>query len=229
MSNICIKYKKVGCYIIVTQGDKFHSVYLKGASISGNNQTIVVNDVYGNSATLTPKQLQKWGFIGNPVDIVLSWISECSKTAPIPPEPIAWENIYHYEKVLIWAEEFGTLKTNQNEWSFGNGGTGGKGIPIPEANWEIYAFGLQADKSSNGATATIEIINRVNDSIMGTMPIASGPSNNINFSAILASPITINQGDSIGFRTQNVKGTISDVIVSIWLRREVCLSIRPSN
>lgn len=122
-----------------------------------------------------------------------------------------------YEKIVIWAEENSGLGNNQREWSFGNGATGLIGIPLPE-DWEAYAVSFNADQSTNGAQVDIEVIDTATGSVLFPFD-ATGAANNMVFTEILDTPVNIPAGTSIGFRTDNVSGTVSDARVAVWLRR----------
>jgi len=122
-----------------------------------------------------------------------------------------------YEKIVIWAEENGGLADNQLEWSFGNGATGRIGIPLPE-DWEAYAVSFNAD--TNGASNTVQmaVVDSNTDTNLFTFT-ASGNANNMVYTEILATPVAIPAGTSIGFRTVNETGAVTDARVAVFLRR----------
>jgi len=124
---------------------------------------------------------------------------------------------FGFEKIVIWAEESTGLTDDQLEWSFGNGATGQIGIPLPE-DWEAYAVSFNAD--ANGATDTVEIavINSATNTNLFTFT-ASGAANNMVYTETLGTPVAIPAGTSIGFRTVDVSGTISNARVAVFLRR----------
>ncbi len=122
-----------------------------------------------------------------------------------------------YEKIVIWAEEAAELQNNSLEWSFGNNAEGQIGIPLPE-NWEAYAVSFNADLSNPGSTAQIAVINSATNTNLFTFT-ASGATNNIVFTEILATPVAIPAGTSIGFRTVLETGRIRDARVAVFLRR----------
>jgi len=123
-----------------------------------------------------------------------------------------------YEKIVIWAEEGGGLNDNSLEWSFGNSAAGQIGIPLPE-DWEAYAVSFNADGNNNaGNTAEIAVINSATNTNIFTFT-ASGAVDNIVYTEILATPVAIPAGTSIGFRTVNETGTINDARVAVFLRR----------
>lgn len=122
-----------------------------------------------------------------------------------------------YEKIVIWAEENSGLNSNSAEWSFGNGATGQIGIPLPE-DWEAYAVSFNADASSNGNTVEMAVVDTVTDQNLFTF-IANGDANNMVYTEVLSTPVAISAGTSIGFRTVNENGNVTDARVAVWLRR----------
>ena len=126
-------------------------------------------------------------------------------------------NYVPYEKIVIWAEESAGLGSNQLEWSFGDGASGNIGIPLPE-DWEAYAVSFNAD--NNGAADTIEmaIINSNTNTNLFTFT-ASGNPNNMVYTEILATPVAIPAGTSIGFRTVTEIGNVTNARVAVFLRR----------
>ncbi len=122
-----------------------------------------------------------------------------------------------YEKIVIWAEEGGGLNDNFLEWSFGNSASGQIGIPLPE-DWEAYAVSLNADVNGATDTAEIAVIDSNTNTNLFTFT-ASGNEDNMVYTEILATPVSIPAGTSIGFRTVNETGTIEDVRVAVFLRR----------
>ena len=129
-----------------------------------------------------------------------------------------WTNA-PYEKIVIWAEENAPLASNQLEWSFGNGSTGRIGIPLPE-DWEAYAVSFNAD--TNGAADAV--LMAVTDSNTNTNLFtftATGNANNMVYTQMLATPVAIPAGTSIGFRTVTETGDVRDARVAVFLRRRL--------
>ncbi len=124
-----------------------------------------------------------------------------------------------YEKIVIWAEEAAALSDNTLEWSFGNNAQGAIGIPLPE-EWEAYAVSFDSD--TNGANDSVEIAitnSGTNTNIFTFTATAGGNVDNMIYTEILATPVTIPAGTSIGFRTVNENGVIGDARVAVFLRR----------
>jgi hypothetical protein len=127
----------------------------------------------------------------------------------------AYLNIY--EKIVIWAESE-KLDDNSLEWSFGRSQFGSIGIPLPE-EWEAYAVSFNAEQSSsNGDSAQIAVINSSTNTNLFNFT-ATGAINNMVYTEILAVPVTITAGTSIGFRTINENGDIRNARVAVFLRR----------
>ena len=122
-----------------------------------------------------------------------------------------------YEKIVIWAEENGKLSDNNTQWSYGNGATGIIGIPLPE-DWEAYAVSFNADKNGGTNTVQMAVINSNTDTNLFTFT-ASGNADNMVYTEILATPVAIPAGTSIGFRTVNETGNVEDARVAVFLRR----------
>jgi len=100
----------------------------------------------------------------------------------------------------IWAEENGPLANNTREWSFGNGSVGTNNI-FAMYDATITKMFIQAE--TEGATATINLM--VNDVSVGTGSFSA------NGIYTFASPIAVSAGDEVGFETNTVTGTWSDV------------------
>jgi hypothetical protein len=127
----------------------------------------------------------------------------------------AYLNIY--EKIVIWAE-CDRLSDDSLEWSFGRGQTGRIGIPLPE-EWEAYAVSFNSDQSnSNSDSAQIAVIDSGTNSDLFNFT-ATGDRNNMVYTQMLAVPVNIPAGTSIGFRTINENGDIRDARVAVFLRR----------
>ncbi|MBT8299242.1 MAG: hypothetical protein KJO52_12985, partial [Maribacter sp.] len=122
-----------------------------------------------------------------------------------------------YEKIVIWAEENAALSNNQLEWSFGNGATGLIGIPLPEA-WEAYAVSFNADNNGAADTVLMAVIDSNTNTNLFTFT-ASGNANNMVYTEMLATPVAIPAGTSIGFRTVTEVGNVTDARVAVFLRR----------
>jgi hypothetical protein len=122
-----------------------------------------------------------------------------------------------YEKMVIWAENKGGLNDDQLQWGFGDGGSGQIGIPLPE-NWEIYAVSFNADESNAGDNVRMAVTNSATDTNLYTF-VASGAADNIVFTQMLATPVPVPAGTSIGFRTVLENGNIKKARVAVFLRR----------
>ncbi len=126
-----------------------------------------------------------------------------------------------YEKVVIWAEEASDLSNNSMEWSFANGDTGFIGIPLPEA-WEAYAVSFHADNTSNGSNTMLMAVVDISGNSTFTEFFrftASGANDNLSYTEILTTPVTIPAGTTLGFRSITETGDINSARVAVWLRR----------
>lgn len=126
-----------------------------------------------------------------------------------------------YEKVVIWAEETGSLTNNNMQWSFGNGDVGFIGVPLPEA-WEAYAVSFHADNTSNGSNTMIMGVGDI--SADGTFTelfrfTASGANDNMSYTEILGTPVATPAGTTLGFMSITESGNINSARVAVWLRR----------
>ncbi|MDG1730932.1 MAG: hypothetical protein P8K68_09810 [Algibacter sp.] len=126
-----------------------------------------------------------------------------------------------YEKVVIWAEETGGLSNNNMQWSYGNGDVGFIGIPLPE-DWEAYAVSFHADNTANALDTIIMGVGDI--SANGTFTellrfTASGANDNMSYTEILATPVAVPAGTTLGFRSITESGNINSARVAVWLRR----------
>lgn len=126
-----------------------------------------------------------------------------------------------YEKVVIWAEEAGNISNNNMQWSYGNGDAGFIGIPLPEA-WEAYAVSFHADNTSNASNTLIVAVVDISGNGAFTELFrftASGANDNMSYTEILATPVVIPVGTTLGFRSITESGNINSARVAVWLRR----------
>ncbi|WP_345169530.1 hypothetical protein [Algibacter aquimarinus] len=146
-------------------------------------------------------------------------------TISIQSDGTSWEQIstslITYEKVVIWAEEAADLANNQMEWSFANGDTGFIGIPLPE-DWEAYAVSFHADNTSNGSNTMLMAVVDISGNGAFTEFFrftASGANDNMSYTEVLATPVAIPAGTTLGFRSITETGNINGARVAVWLRR----------
>ena len=105
---------------------------------------------------------------------------------------------------MVWAEESGDLINGSRNWSFGNGATGAVNVFVMYDALVTKMF-IQAEVI--GATASIDLM--INDVVAGT---ASYVGNGI---VEFPAPINVFEGDELGFQTNTVVGTWSDVRVGV--------------
>ncbi len=127
-------------------------------------------------------------------------------------------NSLPYEKIVIWAEEGGLLANNSLEWSFGNSAVGRIGIPLPE-DWEAYAVSVNSQTNGAGDSVEIAVTNSVTNTNLFTFTATAVGANNMAYTEILATPVAIPAGTSLGFRTVNVTGSFNNNRVAVFLRR----------
>ncbi len=127
-------------------------------------------------------------------------------------------NSLPYEKIVIWAEEGANLNDNNLEWSFGNSATGQIGIALPE-DWEAYAVSVNSQINGTGDSAEIAITNSVTNTNIFTFTATATTVDNMAYTEILATPVAIPAGTSLGFRTVTVTGSFQDIRVAVFLRR----------
>ncbi|SHI53067.1 hypothetical protein [Algibacter luteus] len=131
------------------------------------------------------------------------------------------ENKVAYEKIVIWAEEAGSISNNNSQWSYGNGDAGFIGIPLPEA-WEAYAVSFHADNTLNATDTLIMGVGDISANNTFTELFrftASGANDNMSYTEVLATPIAIPSGTTLGFRSITEVGNINSARVAVWLRR----------
>ncbi|HGI8170834.1 TPA: hypothetical protein ACJT8G_002871 [Legionella pneumophila] len=128
-----------------------------------------------------------------------------------------------YEKVVIFAENTANITTGGGtQWAFGDGDTGAIGIPLVE-DWELFAVSFQA-RSVTLSTNVNMIVRNMNDAstiYAFTAPLlVTPPANNGVYTEMLATPIPIPAGTTIGFATSSVSaGVVTGARVAVWLRR----------
>jgi len=101
---------------------------------------------------------------------------------------------------VIWAEDNGLLANASREWSFGNGAEGVNNIYIMYDSTITKMF---IDSETEGTTATINLM-------VNNVSVATG-SFSANGVYTFPSAINVSEGDAVGFETNTVVGTWSDV------------------
>ena len=142
------------------------------------------------------------------------------------------EDLFEYRE--IWAEENGTISSNQAEWSYGNGAVGWIGIPHDaKDNWEVFAMYLNADTFAAGSSARVSVRQFETGSNTTAHKIADitlddttndGVVNHAFFYEEFSTPIPLpypTTSAPIGFYTETVTGSVSDVRVGVRLRRKI--------
>lgn len=113
---------------------------------------------------------------------------------------------------IIWAEENGTLSANNLQWSFGNGSIGVCNVVLPN-DGEIVGMTFAAE--TFGTSVQMELM--IND-----VPVQT-PNFTANNSIITFSQ-AVSAGDRLGFRTDLIVGTTTDVRVAAIYRQGVSIS-----
>lgn len=111
----------------------------------------------------------------------------------------------------IWAEEGAALANNQREYSFGNGATGNIGITLP-VDGEVQFVSI--DSVAAGASLSIDLVVNGVDTQTITFTAASQ-------SQALGTPLSINAGDRIGFKTNTETGAWSNTRLCAWIKAEI--------
>lgn len=128
---------------------------------------------------------------------------------------------WHY--VLFWGEESGALASNSREWSFGDGGTGAKGIPVKDGT-QITELFFHADTFGVNAQVSIEVqdIQDVTSPVvLGTISLngaSDGGGTAHNAYKLITHNINVPANCVIGFQTIVVSGTVRDARVGVKLR-----------
>ncbi|TBN04289.1 hypothetical protein EYD45_06620 [Hyunsoonleella flava] len=192
-----------------------HSITLPAANTCAGRIYIVKNPT-----TNTPIVSSYLDLTGTAATILNS-----ETTISLQSDGTNWQQIsankIRYEKIVIWAEEAADLANNQMEWSYANGDTGFIGIPLPEA-WEAYAVSFHADNTSNASNSMLMAVVDITGN--GTYAeffrfTATGANDNMSYTEILATPVAIPPGTTIGFRSITETGNINGARVAAWLRR----------
>lgn len=207
----------------LTLDDTHHTVILSGnhnitlpAANTCLGRVYIVKNPTGNTPTVT-------SYIN--LSGTASTIINSETTLNLQSDGTNWQQIgaskIAYEKVVIWAEEAADLASNSQEWSFANGDTGFIGIPLPEA-WEAYAVSFHADNTSNGSNTMIMGVGDISANGVFTELLrftASGANDNMSYTEILATPVAVPAGTTLGFRSITETGNINSARVAVWLRR----------
>lgn len=207
----------------LTLDDTHHTIVLSGnhnitlpAANTCNGRMYVIKNPTTNIPTVS-SYLDLTGTV--------STIINSETTISLQSDGTNWQQIainkVAYEKIVIWAEEASDLANNQMEWSYANGDTGFIGIPLPEA-WEAYAVSFHADNTSNASNSMLMAV--VNITGNGTFAeffrfTATGANDNLAYTEILATPVAIPAGTTLGFRSITETGNINSARVAVWLRR----------
>lgn len=81
---------------------------------------------------------------------------------------------------------------------------------------------MSLNSDINGATDSVEVAitnTGTNTNLFTFTATAGGNANNMIYTEMLATPVSIPAGTSIGFRTVNETGRIRDARVAVFLRR----------
>ncbi len=112
--------------------------------------------------------------------------------------------------ITIWAEENSYLDTGGYEWSFGNGGaSSGYGYPMM-TDGRILRAGLSINPSNT--SAIVEIY--ANGSLLGE---CSKVYNQRTTITIFSTPLEVEQGDYIAFRTKSESGYQYQNVISLLI------------
>ena len=119
--------------------------------------------------------------------------------------------------ITVYAEEYGSLKEGEYEWSFGNGVSGGnsdRGYPLAVSGRLKYMSLAITTASSRPSEARVEIvINGILNPLYGiTKPLGE-------FSSFteFQTPLELAAGDMINFRTATTNPEVSSAIVAAIL------------
>lgn len=128
-----------------------------------------------------------------------------------------------YEKVVIFAENAASIAgAGATQWAFGDGDTGAIGIPVVE-DWELFAVSFQARSVtlSTNVNMIVRNMNNASNLYAFTAPLlVTPPASNGVYTEILANPVPISAGTTIGFVTSSVSaGVVTGARVAVWLRR----------
>ena len=167
--------------------------------------TSLLNDLNANTAKVSAD-----GSVDTHSDV------DTSTVPPVAGDQLEWDGSNWVPKSIengftifpIWAEENGGIASGQYEWSWGNGATGALiGIPLP-FDCEIFAMSFNAEVFGTSVSMDVEL-----DGTIVQTSLFNAANDTDIFTAI---PITA--GQRLGFRTNTVVGTTSDVRICAWIR-----------
>jgi hypothetical protein len=192
-----------------------HNITLPAANTCDGRMYVIKNPTT-NTPTITS--------FNNLIGVATTTIAS-ETTMWLQSDGVNWQqlsaNKINYEKIVVWAEESSDLANNQMEWSYGNGDTGFIGLPLPEA-WEAYAVSFHADNTNNATnTMLMAVVNITGNGAFTEFFrfTASGANDNLAYTEILATPVAIPAGTTLGFRSITETGSINSARVAVWLRR----------
>ena len=123
--------------------------------------------------------------------------------------------------VTIYAEEYGSLKNGEYEWSFANGVSGGnseRGYPMAVSGRLKYMSLAITTPSSRPSETRVEIVINgvVNHSYGVTKPLGQFSS-----STEFQTPLSLAKGDMITFRTASTNTEVSSAVVAAILELDI--------
>ena len=135
---------------------------------------------------------------------------------------IVTEALQHFQAnrkslVTIYAEEYGSLKKGEYEWSFGNGVSGGnseRGYPLAVSGRLKHMSLATTTASSRSSEARVEIvINGVVNHLYGV----TKPMGQFSSFTEFQTPLALAPGDMINFRTATTNPEVSSAVIACIL------------
>lgn len=129
--------------------------------------------------------------------------------------------VFPKPKVTINAEENGNTSYNAYEWSFGNGGENNKysGWPSP-ANGRILC-GAMSSTAGSQAPGEMEVMIVVNGNEAGNNYLIIKPNAAYSSHFTFNTPLEINAGNRINFRSETSNGSVTHSVVSLIIELDL--------
>ena len=134
---------------------------------------------------------------------------------------IAYNIVFPKPQLPIKAEENGNTSYDVQEWSFGNGGENNKyyGWPAPASGRIIC--GEISSRSASSAPAEMKVMIIVNGNEAGNDYIITKPSLAYSSHFPFSTPLAIDAGDRINFRSITSNGSVTHSVVSLIIELDL--------
>ena len=122
--------------------------------------------------------------------------------------------------ITVWAEESGSLRQGNLQWSFGDGSENNSNYGWPSlADGKIIRGSICGCSGSNQAAEIIVCL--VHTGSDKTDYEITKPANSPSSFSVFGTPLDIKAGDRINFRSKTTNGSVTHAIVNILIEIEI--------